>query len=165
MNTKSPIFILLITLLLTSCNVLHCPTKEAFLRSYGEFVTTVEIKRDNDNKDWTNVENDFKDYADRCYSEFKSDFTSEDKAQFWTNTIKYYLARFDGDINKAYNDAKSRHSDDFVDDLQDFLSSGNADVISMFKNLFKDDINKGVDDALDALQNLGENIKEALEEK
>ena len=157
-------FILSLMTLISSCDYLHCPNKDAFLDSYETFVLKVEQKRLDGSNEWENEEKIFKDYANRCYDEYKSDFTSEDKSRFWTSTLKYYYNRFNGNINEAFKNAEQELSEDFKKDLNFMLENGDDEIIKIAKDLFSEDIKRGVDGVLEVLNDLGDKIKESLEE-
>lgn len=157
--------LILCLLLLSSCNLMHCPTKEAFIRSYSEFVQDVEQKRIDKATTWTSEDQQFKDYVDRCYQEFKSELTLEEKKTFWSKTLKYYYNRYEGNLTKAYDDAKANLSDDFNKDINEMIKNADGDILEMVKDLFGKDLKKGIDGILDAINDFGEKLKEELESK
>lgn len=157
--------LLAFTILFTSCNLIYCPSKETFLTSYTDFVESVEAKRKKEDKDWRSSDIQFKEYADNCYQKYKDEMDLKEKKTFWAQTLKYYFNRHDGDLNAAYDDAKENLSDDFNKDLEELAKRADEDVVQLMKDLFKDDLKKGVDNVLEVLNELGEEFKKALEEK
>ena len=157
--------IISLVFLVSSCNYIHCPSKDAFLDSYETFVLKVEQKRLDKAKDWSADEKIFEDYADRCYEEYKYEFTIEDKSRFWTSTLKYYYNRYNGNLDEAFKNVTEKLSNDFEKDFNQILMNGDKEIMNMAKELFRDDIIKGVDDVLEVIIDVGEKIKESLEEE
>ncbi len=163
---KGVSFLVLVSIIIiSSCNLMHCPNKESFLTSFEAFVDKAEKKRMDKADNWTSEDAEFKDYVDRCYQEFKNDLSIEEKKLFWTKTLKFYYNRYNGDLSDAYDDAKQNLSKDFNKDINEMLKDGDRDVLKMAKDLFGNDIKKGLDSVLDAINDLGDKLKEELEKE
>ncbi len=163
LKTKNTLLLLALIFSMVSCNVMNCPTKESFLSSYDDFVKEIKTLNESEHKNWASYDERFKDFANRCYPDFREKMSKEEKKEFWSNTIKYYVNRYDGDLEKAYSEAKNTLSDEFNQDIEDLLNNS-GDAFQLMKELFKDDLKKGLDGILDVLNELGSDLKESLDE-
>lgn len=155
----------LFTILFTSCNLMNCPDKDTFISSYLSFVEEVKSLNQKNNVSWEQTDAQFEDYVDRCYPAFKHQFSNEDAKKFWSSTVKYYYNRYNGDLSEAFDHAEKQFSEDFENDMQKYLDQIDDDAIGFFKEIFKDDIKKGVDGVLDFLNELGNEIKQEVDNK
>lgn len=163
MTTKTFFIALLSIIILHSCDVAKCITKDQFITSYSTFVDQVEEMRRSQKTDLSSTDEDFKAYMNSCYEQFRDKLTLEEKKTIWKKTLKYYYNRFGTDFKAARQHAKENFSDRYNQDLEEVLKNADKDIANLFKDLFKDDIGKTIDGVLDFLNDVGDQLKKELD--
>jgi hypothetical protein len=97
-------------------------------------------------KDLINTDKEFDSYSNEFYTKFRGEMNFAEKKEFWSNTLKYYVVRFDN-FGEAMKDAEDRFSDLASEDFEGFLNKSSDEV----KEIFKDKLGLQLKDGLGKL--------------
>lgn len=115
--------IILVSLLqFYSCKPDPCATKEGFLQSFEAFQTDYEeVSAKMDTTLRAEYDDRFRGMVNTCYKKYKPEMSLEEKQEFWKKSLKYYMKRYDGevdlDLSEALDDPFNQYIKDEVVEL------------------------------------------------
>ena len=151
--SKSVGIFLIFSLFTTSCYLGKCPNKADFIKGFSEFTNNLEDEKIDD---WSAKDEEFYQYMNECYSLYSKDLTNAEKGKIWISAVKYYSVKYEGRLDKGFNEAKEKLKRETVSDFETFMETYPKEVLS-----------KSLDTGLKALSKLldgvSKNIKPELE--
>lgn len=97
----------------TACDVLSpCGTsKEEFLKNYNTFVQEIgEKDLSHDASEWETHDREFKKIIEECHKKYKTEMTTTEEAEFWTNALAYYYYRYGANMIAELDDSSNQLS-------------------------------------------------------
>lgn len=159
-------FLLIIGMTITSCNIDPCINKSFFIQQFES--TTAEVfenhKSYND-KEWEKKDEKMDAYVGDCYVKFEEKLSSEEKKEFWVKYFKYKYYRHGKNVLKAIEEDAKTFSIEMDKELEELFDNPEQDVKLILRELYGEDLNETIDEFVKGIQNLGEKLKEWLNEK
>lgn len=159
---KSFLFAFTAMAVLSSCNFnSQCLSKDAFLTGYDKFSADVEKHyKELKTEDWVDIDKELKVYVEQCYPKFKENLSIDEKVSFWKHTLSYGLYR--GDKSDSYKlDLKI----DYEKELDELTEQGRKEIESFIQKELKPELNDIIDEVVKEVDNLGNKLKEWLDDK
>ena len=119
MSIKTVLFSFLV-MSFASCYIGKCPNKNDFLAGFKEFTAKTE---ENPPKDWASADKEFYQYMNDCYSMYSKELTNEEKGKLWLNAAAYYSEKYEGRIDKGFDEAKEKLKPEVLNDFEQFMET------------------------------------------
>jgi hypothetical protein len=160
---KNPIRIfialVLISIFLSSCDVLVCPDKDTYLKSIEEFDNDLKAKK---NEDVSSLSNDFELLMTKCYAKYAPEMSITEKKEVWKKALTYEYFSNGKNLKSAIDTTLALFKNDKDLNAKLLIDNLSGDMKEVFKDLFGDDINKAIDDVMNDINVLGDKLKEML---
>ena len=164
MNRPFILLIILCSMNFLSCDsIVHCGSKDAFIKNYSKFTTDLREHAEKlEAQDWKAIDDEFKMYVDECYPKYKEQLSLSEKLSFWKGTLSYAVHKNgnDGNINIQLNDVKI----DLADEFKDLSIESKKELEKFIKDEFGRDLEDAIDRIVDEIHNLGDELKSWLKE-
>ncbi len=151
-----------------SCSLLdECGgSKDNFLKTFESFID--EAKQ----KDWHYADNDWKPYDDKlesyienCYERFEEEMSATEIRDFWTQTVTFYVKRYDREFIDEFFDEKNEVSQSIRKHVKKF----ERDPERFFKEILREVSGGEVDELFrdlgKELENMGKQLQDWLDER
>lgn len=187
------IVLTLLAFSLISCSAFDpCQNKDLFIQKHKSFVeeTVKNVNKYSEN-DWEARDTEFDSLINDCYSNVESDMTKEQKKEFWLTNSKYLSLRVKENslegvealtdlieslsdngsdiaegLQEAFGDDLKETLIDFEDDLKDIFDEDfKRKMEDIFDEDFKNDLKDAFEDLGGKLKEMGDELKEIVEEK
>lgn len=119
MIVRTALFSILM-LCFSSCYVTKCPNKNDFITGFKEFTSKTE---ENPPEDWATADKEFYQYMNECYSMYAKELTNEEKGKLWLYAAGYYSEKYEGRIDKGFDEAKEKLKPEVLDDFEKFMET------------------------------------------
>ena len=162
MQFRSLTLFLLAIFSLQSCFLDPCFDKNSFLKHLEK---TVDQSVENSDKwtedQWKEKDKEIEKLMDECYEKFKDDLTKEERKTVFKESTKYLYHRQKDKFKEFLT---------FVDELnleeeaRKLVTLADEDLKDIFNDVLKDDLAGFIDDAVDEIEKLARELKEAWQE-
>lgn len=184
---------LVLSMLMISCSALDpCQNKDLFIKKHSDFVTeTLDSREDYSDEEWTIRDEEFDKLVNECYENIEEDMSKEEKKEYWITNSKYLATRVKKNSSKGIESLTGLIEslsgdgvnfaeglgDVFGDDLQETFDDFEGDLSEIFDEDFKDKLEEVFDDEVkedikkafgelgEKLNDIGEELKEIVEEE
>ena len=151
--SKNGSFLLIFIIFLSSCYLGKCPNKADFIKGIDEFAASVE----NDAvSNWESKDKVFYQYMNECYELYAKDLTNVEKSKIWLSAAKYYTVKYNGRLDKAYNEAQEKLKPEIVEDFVNFMKEYPKEALTK-------SLGTGIKALSKLLDGVSKNIKPELE--
>ena len=143
----------IIVILFSSCYLGKCPNKNSFISGFQAFTTGIEEQGTSDR---TSADKEFYQYMNDCYTMYADQLTNEEKGKIWLAAAEYYTEKYEGRLDKAFDEAKEKLKPEVLVDFEKFMETYPA-------ALLKNTLGTGIKALSKFLKGVGKEIKPELE--
>lgn len=162
-SSRSILFLVLISfsfVFTESCMDRFCSDLDHFMESFDDFSNDIKEHYESfEIADWKKLDKEYKEYVDKCYPQFKSEMSLEEKVSFLKNAFLYDVYR---EESGSAPDIESLHTVDLGREVQELGSEAQEELEKFLKDNLGNELEKAVDDILDGLNQIGNEIKDWL---
>ena len=152
------LLVLFLVVVLASCNP-KCINKDAFLTGFDTFSEDVKTHyKKLEEKDWTNIDQEFKEYVEVCYPKFKEDLSAVEKVDFWKDVLSYGFYR--GDNQGEY---QLDIDLDLEQEMKELTDQGRVELEQFIRDEIQPDLENAIDNIVNEVESLGNQLKEWLD--
>ncbi len=152
------------TLILSSCEVSQCINKNYFVTTYDRFIKDFEERHEKySTEDWTSKEEKMRSFVNDCYTSFGEEMTADEKLSFWTKYVEFMIIRYKAEALQTIESEDKKSEVEIYKEIKQ--SIGDVDFQKLFKEIYGDELENAVDDALKELNKWGDRLKEWLNNK
>lgn len=148
---------------LISCDFNPCPNKDKMIESMKQLVLDASKKAPaGPGANWRSMDARFEKLVTECYDLYKLELSINDKKDYWLNGIRYYKHRYGENWYEKLDDPDDILSKRLEEEIGDTLESSAENVIDFIKEVYGEDLKKGIDEVVDEIEKLGEELKNIL---
>ena len=190
---QKTIILTILTLGLLSCSALDpCQNKDLFIKKHTSFVEeTLKHNEDYSEEDWKARDAEFDALINDCYTTIESEMTKDEKKEFWITNSQYLSYRVKENslegieaftdlieslsgngvdlaegLTETFGEDLKGTLEDFESDLKDvFDEDFKRKLEDVFDEEFKNDLKQTFEELGGKLKEMGEELKEIVEEK
>lgn len=143
-----------------------CTTKAGFLKSFDAFL--VEFEEADKAGALTDeskqaFEDRYKGLINDCYKKFRPDLTLKERQDFWKQSMKFMIGRFDGSIDLNITDQMEDPFNQYLkDEVVAVVRESGAGFLLSLQDLMKDDLPKLLETFSGEFEKLGREFLENL---
>lgn len=130
--------------LFTGCKQEGCTNKEQFLDSFEVFLTDFTAAGESntlEEAEKLKYENQYKQLVNDCYKKFREDLSLKERQDFWTNSLRFILDRFEGAENLNFKEEMNDPFNQYVkDELVSVVKDSGFSFLLSLQDVFKDDL-------------------------
>ena len=160
---KSILPLFFLAVVFSNCMVDECASKKLFVKNFDSFIEEVsENHKEYSEKDWEKKDEKLNKYMDECYEKHEEDLTDKEKKEFWAKTVRYYIKKYGFNFQKFLDGEDNEITERFQEELNKLQDFSSEDFQEIFREVFKDDLSDLIDNALEGLEDIGNQLKEEL---
>jgi len=185
-------YFILVLLIGTACGSFDpCQNKELFIKKHTAFIEKINKENEDLSDDeWKKTDEVFEELTNECYKNIEDQMSRDEKKDFWIRNSKYMALRLDdqagnsadilsslmesiGDdgskiaegLAEAFGEDFETTIEEFGDDINEIFDEDFKQKIEdIFDEDFQNKLKKTFENLGESLKDLGDDIKEAVEE-
>ena len=162
MLKRSIFLFMFISFGLQSCFLDPCYNKDSFLKHLEETVDqSIKDSEGWTEEQWKERDEEIGKLMDECYEKFKEDLTKEERKVVIKESTKYVYHR-QKDKFKEFISVLDEM--DLEDEARRLVSIADEELKAIFNDVLKDDLEGFIDEAVEEIENLAKELKEAWNE-
>lgn len=153
---------LLMAFSLQSCFLDPCYNKESFIKHLEKTVDeSVENSKNWTENQWKEKDEEIEKLMDECYEKFKDDLSKEERKVVFKESTKYVYHR----QKDKFKDFLSVIDElDLENEARRLVALADDELKDIFNDVLKDDLEGFLDEAVNEIEKLAKELKEAWEE-
>ena len=103
--------------------------KDQFLYNFHKFTKDIKEKELTYNdKEWENLDAQFRKFTKECYPKFKEEFTRADREEYYENTMSFYITKYGEGLAKQYAEDGEFLVEEIGSAIEDWMENEGRDI-------------------------------------